>query len=1267
MHLRRYLWLLAGVWTATVAASLVWNLHHQNEETLAMARSEARIAYNKDLVYRRWAASHGGVYVPVTDQTPPNPYLEVPEREITTPSGRLLTLVNPAYMTRQVHELGEEQYGARGHITSLRPIRPANAPDPWETEALKAFERGETQASSVEEIEGEPYMRLMHPLITEEGCLKCHAAQGYQLGDIRGGISVSVPMAPLWAISRQHALAVSAGHSLLWLLGLAGLGLGARHLGQRVRERDRAQEALREARDTLEMHVRERTAELEDANEHLQREIVERKRAEQAIRESDLWMRGIFNSLEEAVFVVTADRRLVNVNAAAEGIFGYSKDELVNRSTEILHVNHEHYVEFGRRIRQAFDHEDTANFEFAAKRKNGEVFPTEHVVSLLKNDAGDALGIVSVVRDITERKQAEEELEEHRVFQEAVLECIADGIVACDQEGTLVYFNRATREFHGLPVEPIPSEEWATHYHLYEADGKTPLTQERIPLFRTLRGEDVSDQEMVIAPKGLPPRTLVAAGRMLTDSKGNPLGAVVLMNDITERRRAEEALRQAHDELEIRVEKRTKQLAQANEELQVEVTERDRAEEAMRESEAQVRLLLNSTGEAIYGLDLQGNCTFCNPSCLRLLGYQDERELLGKNMHGLMHHTRPDGTHYAAEECRACQGEGAHVDDEFLWRADGSSFPAEYWSYPIRQGNEVVGLVVTFLDITERKEVEEENRRLALAVNSAAEAVVLTDKQGHIIQVNPAFTRISGYTPEEAIGQTPRVLKSGKHPPDFYEAMWKTITTGEVWFGRVVNKRKDGSFYHAALTIAPVRDDSGEVTGYVGVQRDVTEDIEREEALADALHRAQDANRAKSDFLANMSHEIRTPMTSIIGFAEKLLDRELSESDRLNAVHTVRRNGQHLLEIINDILDLSKIEAGKMEVEHIKCSPCEIVAAAASLVGARAAAGGLSLDVEYPGPIPETIHGDPTRLRQILINLLSNAIKFTKTGGVRLVTRFVKPDGERGGTQDDPQSAIANPQSPMLQFDVIDTGVGMTPQQTARLFQPFQQADSSMARSFGGTGLGLTISKRFARMLGGDVVLVKTQPDRGSRFRLFLPTGPLDGVTMLQPPSEANFDKGGTGAGADGEDRLYCRILLAEDGPDNQRLISFILTKAGADVTVAADGQEAVDKAMGALLRRRGRDVDQPFDVILMDMQMPVMDGYTATRTLRRKGYTGAIIALTAHAMAGERQKCLDAGCDDYATKPIDRQELIDTIRAYTSSPPSPAGEGKDELCPTSL
>jgi signal transduction histidine kinase/AmiR/NasT family two-component response regulator len=399
---------------------------------------------------------------------------------------------------------------------------------------------------------------------------------------------------------------------------------------------------------------------------------------------------------------------------------------------------------------------------------------------------------------------------------------------------------------------------------------------------------------------------------------------------------------------------------------------------------------------------------------------------------------------------------------------------------------------------------------------------------------------------------------------------------------------------------------------------------EKNHELHDAREKAEAAARAKSDFLANMSHEIRTPMTAILGFADLLLNEEgldRAPPQRREAIETIQRNGEHLLGVINDILDVSKIESGKMTSETIACSPFQIVEDVVALMRVRVAERGLQLLKEYRFPIPAQIHSDPTRLRQILMNLVGNAIKFTDEGSVTIRTSFA-----------------ADP-APRLSFEVIDTGVGIPPELTPKLFLPFSQADSSTTRKYGGTGLGLTICKRLSEMLGGGISLTST-PGQGSNFTFWVDAGDLTGVAMRDcERSEVPVPPPLPFRGRRGSDRLPgCRILLAEDGPDNQRLISFLLRKAGTDVTIVDNGLAAVDAVWGAAA------AGNPFDLVLMDMQMPIMDGYEATAALRRRGYTRPIIALTANAMSGDRDRCLAAGCDEFATKPIEKRRLFETI-----------------------
>lgn len=396
-------------------------------------------------------------------------------------------------------------------------------------------------------------------------------------------------------------------------------------------------------------------------------------------------------------------------------------------------------------------------------------------------------------------------------------------------------------------------------------------------------------------------------------------------------------------------------------------------------------------------------------------------------------------------------------------------------------------------------------------------------------------------------------------------------------------------------------------------------------ALVEAKAAADLANSAKSRFLASMSHEIRTPVTAILGYADILreqVDQPMSGLQQAQTVDTIRTAGRHLLTVINDILDLSKIEADKMTVEKIETPICSILREVESLMRSRSSIKGVTLDVVLQGTLPERIMSDPTRVRQILLNLIGNAVKFTSEGSVRVL-------------------ATVQQRGPMhsLVIDVEDTGPGMSDEQAGHLFVAFRQADASMARKFGGSGLGLTISKCFATLMGGSVTLERTEVGKGSCFRLELPLEACAGARMID-----SLDAVGTCAESYANAAavvLKGRVLLAEDGPDNQRLIAYHLRKAGAVVDIADNGRIAME--MMARVHARG----ERYDLLLTDMQMPDVDGYTLASTLREQGNTISIVALTAHAMPEDRAACILAGCDHYASKPIDKVKLLETCEHW--------------------
>jgi PAS domain S-box-containing protein len=518
---------------------------------------------------------------------------------------------------------------------------------------------------------------------------------------------------------------------------------------------------------------------------------------------------------------------------------------------------------------------------------------------------------------------------------------------------------------------------------------------------------------------------------------------------------------------------------------------------------------------------------------------------------------------------------------------------------------------------TSNNDLTTAEQRLRATLESTADGILVVDAKGKVTAWNGKFAEM-WRVPETLIAEqsdeklVAYVLSQLKDPAAFVakvrelygDAESRSLDILEFADGRVFERYSQPQRVNNAYA------------GRVWSFRDITERRRAAAALESAKEAAETASRAKTEFLANMSHEIRTPMTAILGYSELLLEADQSPQERKRCIETIRRNGQHLLGIINDILDLSRLDAGRINVERLPCRFMQTIEGVVEILRDRAAEKHLTVEIQRSGVLPETFPTDPTRLRQILINLIGNAIKFTRSGGIRVVARM------------DQTPAVKMKQR--LCIDVIDTGIGMTQEQIAGLFNAFTQADNSMTRKYGGMGMGLSISQRLAKILGGDIT-VRSEPGGGSTFTLWIESDVVPATVAAIPNSLAPLAaKEGALAGLG--------ILLAEDGLDNQRLMTSHLTRAGAKVTLADNGLIALNAAVAA------RDAGKPFDAILMDMQMPEMDGYQATAKLREIGCSQPIIAVTAHTMVGDREKCIAAGCDEYVAKPIDKQKLFSTI-----------------------
>ena len=1073
------------------------------------------------------------------------------------------------------------------------------------------------------------------------------------------------------------------------------------------------------------------------------------------------------------------------------------------------------------------------------------------------------------------RKRVKNSAQASEQFFRSIFENAQIGISFFNIAGRAIFSNRALHDMLGYTGEELSHfEKWDEIIHPAErasgAERYAALVQGKLD-------KDEWEQHFVRRDG----RIVIANGRfsLLRDAQGKPQYVVSLTEDITESKLAQE--------------------------------ERDRVAK-------QMEMLLESTGQGIYGIDLEGNCTFINRAACKLLGYRAD-EVLGRNMHGLVHHHKPDGSIYPVDQCpvyRALKkGEGCCTDTEVIWRRDGASIPVEYSSFPILEGETITGAVVTVVDIADRKQTEEKlraNEQLFRSIFENAQlgiAYYKIDGQEHVS--NHALHEMLGYTGEELsrleqwdeiVPEEERVpcaqryaeLIEGKRETDEYEQrfirrdgrivvgngrfrlirdvagkpqyivgltediterkrsqealqereqLFRTIFENSHVGISLYNVRKAQYFTNRALhemlgcthedldsvekwdqivhpderaagaeryakllggdcdkdeweqrfirpdghtviadgSFSVIRDAAGNPQHVLNMTEDITARKQAEADLLLAKEEAVAATRAKADFLANMSHEIRTPMNAILGMTHLALQTELTTKQRDYLTKT-KVAAQALLGIINDILDFSKIEAGKLDMERIEFCLDHVLENLSSVVSQKAHDKNLEFLIAVPQDLPLNLIGDPLRLGQILINLVNNAVKFTDRGEVAVTVSVVERAPERV----------------KLKISVLDSGIGMTPDQTARLFQAFSQADTSTTRKYGGTGLGLSISKRLIEIMGGEIWvesaygegsafiftawfgLALAEPERkrfipdlagiralvvddnafaceilkdalkafalrvdsvssgadalrelaaadsGDPYQVVLMDWQMPGMDgletsriikrggqlkhipkivmitafgrediraqaeqmeiegyLLKPVSASLLydtlvglfgvteKKAGSvrslGDDARSHDASGIRILLVEDNEVNQQVATELLESAGASVRIANHGGEAVK------ILAEG-DEPPPFDVVLMDLQMPEMDGSTASRLIRAQPHLQGlpIIAMTAHALVEERQRCLDAGMNDHVSKPIDPDRLFATLlrwakprkaaAAGTEAKPAPAAG--DSLLP---
>jgi PAS domain S-box-containing protein len=642
-----------------------------------------------------------------------------------------------------------------------------------------------------------------------------------------------------------------------------------------------------------------------------------------------------------------------------------------------------------------------------------------------------------------------------------------------------------------------------------------------------------------------------------------------------------------------------------------------RAAEEMR---IRMAALVSSSNDAIIGKTFDGIVTSWNPAAEQLFGFT-EAEMVGESIFKIV----PEEDRNAEQELLNRLETGDTVDqyEALRVRKDGTQVEVALHLSPIKDPTgKRIGISTIARDTTERKKAEaslkESEARFRTLAENMSQLAWMADGDGKVYWYNK---RWYDYTGTNFTIMNQRGWKRVYHP-DHYErvvaGMQHSWDTGAAWEDTFPVRSKDGTYRWFLSRALPIRNSEGEIETWFGSNTDITELKQYEASLQQARIAAENANHSRGEFLANMSHEIRTPMTAILGHAD-IMAEHIQDPDNLQCVDIIRRNGKFLLEIINDILDLSKIDAGKFQVERERVHPELILADVRSLMDVRAEERCIEFETRVEGMLPESIETDAVRLRQILLNLVGNAIKFTDRGKVCLSARFVADTNQ-------------------MQFDVTDTGIGISPENLTRLFLPFMQADASSTRAYEGTGLGLAISRRLAQALGGDIS-VCSEVGFGSTFAVTIDCGSLENVNFIEPSLIAKEPEQPphTSTTIDG-----C-ILVVDDRRDIRYLAQHFIEKAGGQVVTATNGREAID------ILTDPDPQDSLIDLVVIDMQMPVMDGYDAAQELRQRGFTKPIIALTANAMKDDREKCITAGCNDYATKPLDGPKLITMIAQYLS------------------
>ncbi len=902
------------------------------------------------------------------------------------------------------------------------------------------------------------------------------------------------------------------------------------------------------------------------------RDITKIKIAEAALLKEEEKYRTITNHLNVGIYRSTIDEngKLLDFNSAFMRIFGYKNPlELFDVPVLSLYLNHHDRRSLLNTIEKKGS---IKNKEVLLVKKDGTRFLGSITAVLSKDKAGKVIYYEGIVEDITDRKNAEKILQESEEKYRKIFNAFPDIYFRADMNGIIEEISPSVQKITGfLPNEIIgmDARQFYRSGEDWDKIGKLLYYTGKVQDFDT---EIKSKKDKTICC------SLTAS--VILDKNENITGIGGVLRDISDRKKAENKLS---------------------------------------ESQRRLSTLMGNLPGMAYRCknDKDRTMDFVSEGCKDLTGHKSS-ELIKNSKISFNDLIHPDDQSIVWDIIQ--KGVLKHDSYKLVYRLiakDGKlKWVWEQGTGIYSDDGELLALEGFITNISEQKLAEEEIRKLSRAVEQSPTIVVITNLKGTIEYVNPKFSVVTGYTPEEVINKNPRILKSGKTPDETYIALWQTISSGKDWFGEFINKKKNGEYYWESANIYPLKDEKGRITHFIAMKEDITVRKTMEQDLIKAKEKAEESDKLKSAFLANMSHEIRTPMNAIIGFSQLLSEPDITPQEQSHYISLIQKSGGDLLELIDDIIDISKIEAGQLKVfksdYFVETILTELYESNIEYLKTTDSGKDISFKYKRTERLKKVvIHTDIDKLKQVLRNLINNALKFTDFGLVEFGAE-VKNDGLNSS----------------IQFYVRDTGIGMPNDKLDVIFESFRQLDVTSKKLYGGTGLGLAITKKIVELLGGNIWVNSTQ-GQGSTFYFTLPYNPI----LVKTESKNDIPNLTGIINYNWADK---QILIVEDDDQSFLFYQSVLKKTHVKISRATNGNDAIDQFH-----------KQNFDLVLMDIRMPEMDGCATTESILLHNPMAKIIAQTAYAVAGEKQRCLDAGCVDYFTKPIKIAGFLQIIEKY--------------------